>query len=90
MSEEKSGRFVIVELQCDEADRIVEMIDRGEIDDAVNYMSQWDYGGESEHCMSFHPDEISGRSTPEIKHNGYFVTIDTQIPSVTLSRPGVF
>lgn len=77
--------YDIVCLQYDEAADVLKMLDAGDIDDALNYLAQWDYGGESEHTETELNHKSGGLDLMDSKGD-YIILYNYHLDYVALYR----
>lgn len=76
--------FLIITLQYDDAKPVNDFISAGKYNDAINYMAQWDYGGENEHTTY---DMPYGTDSKTIKKGPYVLVWNPRLDdTVTLYR----
>lgn len=86
-AESKTYKFwTIVFMQGDEANEPLQILEDSGEDSAIEYLSQWDFGGESEHCMSGSETEPWGSSDYVYEANGYILSYNTHFGYIGLTR----
>ena len=83
----RSSYYNIVFLQNDyETKEPFEILNEKGEDSVIEYLSQWDYGGESEHCMSESIDKPWGYSDTVYKKGFYFLSYNEPLGYIGLTR----
>ena len=82
----KSNYYNIVFLHDYETEEPFEILNEKGEDAAIKYLSQWDYGGESENCMSESIDKPWGTSDTVYKKGFYFLSYNEPLGYMGLTR----
>ena len=88
VSEAMNTYYTIVTLQYDDAKPVIGMLKSGDIKGAAEYLSQWDYAGESEHGMSMSTTPPWGKDEQTFKAGKYTIFYNPHIDMVGLARLG--
>jgi hypothetical protein len=78
--------YLIVTLQYDEARPVLDLLESWKVKKAFEYLQAWDYGGESEHPLSFVRDLVEPACRERYKRGRYRLHVNRYGPAVTLYR----
>ena len=82
----KSNYYSIVFLHDYEMEEPFEILNEKGEDAAIEYLSQWDFGSESEHCMSESIDKPWGSSDTVYKKGFYVLSYNKPSGYISLTR----
>jgi hypothetical protein len=82
----KSNYYNIVFLHDYEMEEPFEILNEKGEDAAIEYLSQWDFGSESEHCMNESIDKPWGTSDTVYKKGFYFLSYNEPLGYIGLTR----
>ena len=82
----KRGWVTILFTQGEEAEPFLTIIEEKGERACIREMAEWDFGGESEHCMSITAEPAWGTSDYVCRALGYVLSYNTRLGYVSLSR----
>lgn len=80
--------YTIVILKYDDAKPVIDLLQTGTVQRAIDYLKQWDYGGESEHIMNMTKTPPWGADDKTYKWGKYTLFYNPNFDYVGLVRMG--